>query len=56
MNTFEDLMAWIKKWNVGYKKEEDSTYITIIFNSPDSMKPAFVYNKETGEFIWYGGD
>ena len=56
MNMFEELKAWADKWNVGYTAEEDHTYVTIIFNSPDSMKPAFVYGKETGEFIWYGGD
>ena len=56
MNMFEELVTWANKWNVGYKIEEDPFYITIVFNSPDCAKPAFVYGKETGEFIWYGGD
>lgn len=56
INMFEELVAWANKWNVGYTVEEDSIYITIIFNGPDSMKPSFVYSKETGEFLWYGGD
>ena len=56
MNMFEELLAWADKWNIGYTVEEDHVYVTIIFDSPDSMKPAFVYDKETGQPLWYGGD
>ena len=56
MSMFEELKAWADKWNVAYTTEDDHVYDTIVFNGPNYFNAAFVYNRDTGEYEWLGGD
>jgi hypothetical protein len=56
MNMFEELKAWADKWNVSYTMKEDEDKINIYFESASWSDATFSYYKDTGLFIWYGGD
>ena len=59
---FEELKAWADKWKVPYcARECDAVMAYIDFEAetcgiPPFLYPTFSYNKETGDFAWYGGD
>jgi hypothetical protein len=56
MNMFEELKVWADKWKVPYKIREHSNMVYIEFDAQTYGIPQFSYNKETGDFLWYGGD
>lgn len=56
MNMFEELKAWADKWNVQYTIREYGQMVYIEFDAQTYGIPQFSYNKETGDFLWYGGD
>lgn len=56
MDMFEELKAWADKWNVQYCVSENESCSDIYFVSQTYFNPVFSYNKETGDFAWYGGD
>lgn len=56
MNVFEELKAWADKWNVKYTTRNCGTAVYIEFDAQTYGIPQFSYNKETGDFLWYGGD
>ena len=56
MNMFEELKAWADKWNVQYIIREYGQMVYIEFEAQTYGIPQFSYNKETGDFLWYGGD
>lgn len=56
MNMFEELKAWAEKWNVTHTITENSKCIEIMFDSATYSNPMLSYNKETGNYTWYGGE
>ena len=54
---FEELKAWADKWKVPYRTGKyDAVMVHIDFEAETYGTPTFSYNKETGDFAWYGGD
>jgi hypothetical protein len=56
MNMIEELKAWADKWEVGYSVSDIDGNVQIRFDSITWSDPIFSYNKETGRYVWYGGD
>lgn len=56
MNIFEELKTWADKWKVQYTIRDYGTTVYIDFDTQTYGIPSFSYNKNTGDFIWYGGD
>ncbi len=56
MNVFEELKAWADKWGMQYTIRERGQVVNIYFDTQTYGIPQFSYNKETGDFLWYGGD
>lgn len=56
MDKFEELKAWAEKWNISYSIKDCGTHMEILFDSQTYCDPIFSCNKETGDYIWYGGD
>lgn len=56
MNMFEELKAWAEKWNIPHKVVEGDCCDEIYFDSCTYCDPLLSYNKETGDYCWYGGD
>ena len=56
MDVFEELKAWADKHNVKYTTREYYPVVYIEFDAQTYGIPQFSYNKETGDFAWYGGD
>ena len=56
MNMFVELQLWAAKWKVPYYIKEQGQMLYLYFTSQSYSDPVFVYNKETGDFVWQGGD
>ena len=56
MNMFEELKAWADRWGLSYEVREDEELAKIYFEGITYSDPFFSYNKNTGDYLWYGGD
>ena len=59
MNMYDELKAWADKWGVKYTEElanEKWCCHRLYFESETYYPAEFLYNPETGDFSWYGGD
>lgn len=56
MNMFDELKAWADKWNIQYTIRDYGSIVYIEFDTQTYGIPQFSYNRETGSYLWYGGD